>query len=162
MVEGIEIRALTPAEAAAARDLVVWAAAAWGFGLNEDQIEERASKLAKAIEAADPDTEAFLVARSGADVVGHCRAVRDGGDPSQWWLSGLVVDPDHQRRGIATALARACIDHARRNGATVVRSEAHATNDPSVRFHESVGFENMGPFTADDGDAKVAFRLGLG
>ena len=60
------------------------------------------------------------------------------------------------------ALVKACIDYARLKGASAIRSETHIENLASLQLHESIGFENLGPFTAADGDEKVAFRLSLG
>jgi len=76
-------------------------------------------------------------------------------------LFGLAVHPAHRRQGVATRHVRACIEYARERSATVIRSETHASNGPSIRLHESLGFQNEGRFTYADGDEKMAFRLHL-
>lgn len=161
MIEAMEIWALTPADAMMSRHLIVWASGAWGFELSDEQIEQRATKLGEAIGAAHPNNEAFLIACKAGELVGHCRVFQDKNDASHWWLSGLVVDPAYRRQGVATVLIKVCVDYARQKGASTVRSETHLENLASIRLHESVGFENLGPFRAADGDEKVAFRLSL-
>ncbi len=159
MVEGMEIRALAPADAEISRDLIVWASVAWGSELTDEQIEQRAKRLADGIASAAPDKVAFLVARRAGVFVGQCRVFQDKNESSQWWLSGLVVDPAYRRQRVATALVAACIDYARNKGASAVRSETDVENLASIRLHEGVGFENLGQFTDDDGDEKVALQL---
>ena len=108
-----------------------------------------------------PGVRALFVARSPDGPVGFCRAYRDPNAPTHWWLSEVVVDPDHRRRGIGRALGLAGIDYARARGAKIIRSETHTDNTVSIRFHEGIGFSNDGRFVASDGDRKVAFSMRL-
>jgi L-amino acid N-acyltransferase YncA len=43
----------------------------------------------------------------------------------------------------------------------MIRAEAAVTNLASIGLHEALGFENLGAFTAKDGDENVALRKSL-
>jgi RimJ/RimL family protein N-acetyltransferase len=161
MIDSMEIKALGPSDAHLAKELVSLGAASWAVTLSQAQIEERAVKLAQEITSADQAARAIFVAVMSGRLVGACRVAQDRKDASQWLLLGLAVHPDHRRQGFATALVKACIDYARERGASAIRSETHVENRASIRLHESIGFENVGPFTAADGDKKIAFRMVL-
>ena len=158
---GVEFRALTPADAYLSSKLAELEIVSWGYQLDPVRAAGRAERLAKQIRATRQTEAAIFVAQRSDELVGLCRVARDEQRANQWLLFGLAVHPAHRRRGIATRLVHACIECARKGGATVVRCETHASNLPSVRLHERLGFENQGQFTDSDGDEKVAFRLRL-
>ena len=135
---------------------------AWGRQPSEQEIEKRAARLEAELSGGNAGSHpvSFVVRKCGQPV-GFAKVARDGDNPQHWWLLGLVVHPDHRRQGIGRALAVARIAHARARGATTIRSETHADNETSIRYHEGIGFKNDGPFTAADGDHKVAFSLTL-
>lgn len=61
-----------------------------------------------------------LVAEIDGRPVGHLALspARVGDDPAGWFLLGPIgVLPEHQRRGVGTALLRACLDILREGGA---------------------------------------------
>lgn len=67
-------------------------------------------------------------------------AVLDRQRPSErhWYLGGLGTDPDHQRRGIGTALMRPVLERcdAERTGAYL-----ETQSEENVAFYEHRGFE---------------------
>ncbi|MCP4245516.1 MAG: GNAT family N-acetyltransferase [bacterium] len=69
------------------------------------------------------DDSGFLVATMRDEPVGFCRAIirrwpndRLGIEPNDGWIPLLAVDPDHQRRGVGTALLQAGLVYFRRHG----------------------------------------------
>jgi ribosomal protein S18 acetylase RimI-like enzyme len=75
----------------------------------------------------------WVVARDGEELVGIARLLDDGGLHASLW--DLIVRPDHQRRGIGTALARAALDRAADR-----RLVAIVSTPAAVRFFTSIGF----------------------
>src|SRR5207253_338766 len=54
------------------------------------------------------------------------------------WVGMVLVDPEFRRRGVATALMGAALDHLRRRGVTTVKLDA----TPAGRsVYERLGFE---------------------
>ena len=134
---------------------------AWGRQPSAIETEKRTARIEAEVTAIHPRRKGFLVARKAGRLVGCCRVVEDRNAPAQWWLVGLAVHADHRRRGVGRALVLEGIACARAHGAAVFRSETHADNQVSIRFHERLGFRNEGRFTAPDGDEKIAFSLNL-
>lgn len=75
-----------------------------------------------------------LVACSGPTVVGFCASAPDGE------IVALVVDPLHQRRGHASRLLSATVDHLRGDGVRVVHAWSPAGDGPRRAFLASAGF----------------------
>ena len=159
--EHIEIRALRKSDAGIAREITLLRASVWGGNENEGELAKSTAALEKEIANLDADTKVLLVANRSGELIGFCRALRDQKAPSQWWLAGIDVRPGDRRRGIGRSLVREGIAYARTRGCVVLRSETHVDNGTSIGFHEALGFSNDGPFTALDGDKKVAFSLPL-
>lgn len=162
LTRGVMISTVTSADSSVLREIAELGIVSWGCEPTASDVEKRVNRLEEEIAALDPSEKGLFVAKRSGAIVGFGRVVRDGDDPSQWWLLGLVVHPDHRRQGIGRALARARIAYARKQGATMIRSETQLGNKASIRYHQSVGFTNEGKFTALDGDEKIAFRLRLG
>ncbi len=55
-------------------------------------------------------------------------------------LHALVVDPDYQRRGIASRLVNALVGHCHAEGVTTIRSVLSERNTELRRFFERLGF----------------------
>lgn len=142
------------------RIAVVWIHA-WNGEPTEERVCQQVERLTKDLASLDPERQAAFIARIGETVVGYGRVVCDARDHTVWWLVGAIVDPDYRRCGVARALAEGRLQYARRRGARMIRSETHADNSVSIAYHQAIGFVNDGPFTASDGDVKVAFHIDL-
>lgn len=84
----------------------------------------------------------------------------DADSEHSYTIHTLGVHPSHQHKGIATHLADAVIEEARKNGAKAVRLDVIDGNTPSILLFEKLGFINHGkqPLQYDSvGD--VAFTL---
>ncbi len=155
----VRIRRLASTDRNEAKPIAKLGALAWGRCPQVADVHGRAARLEQEIAALNPNAKALFVAEESEKLIGFCRIIRDGSNASHWWLAGIEVHPENRRCGIGRSLVQAGIDHARTRGVTVLRSETHITNQTSIRFHECVGFENDGPFTASDGNKKIAFSL---
>lgn len=87
------------------------------------------------------------------------------------WFDGDVVQvmtigvaPEHQGRGIGTALLDALIDRSRGLGATAALLEVRVDNDRAIGLYEGAGFEVIGRrrryYQPEDVDA-LTMRLSL-
>ncbi|MDO5535260.1 MAG: GNAT family N-acetyltransferase [Propionibacteriaceae bacterium] len=97
----------------------------------------------------DEDHQKLVVAEHAGEVIGYgwlayLTPVADGGHgaPDGWYLSGVVVDPAHRRRGIGRRLTQARIDWV------LARDEAvfyvvSARNRASRTMHAELGFEEV-------------------
>lgn len=88
----------------------------------------------------------FLVAADHADILGYASF----GDfrPHDGYFRtvehSVYVDRHRRRRGIAAALMPPLIERARALGKHVMIGGIDAANEPSIRLHESLGFERVG------------------
>ena len=102
------------------------------------------------LEDIEPADRKLVVAESAGAVVGYGRVLRFVPDadaptdiaPSGYYLMGLVVHPEHRRRGVATALTRARLDWIW-NRADEAWYFANARNAPSIALHAPFGFEEV-------------------
>jgi putative acetyltransferase len=85
--------------------------------------------------AAAGEGERFLVAEQEGSIAGFA-SCRDGE------LLSLFVHPDHQGRGVGSALAVACFAEAARSGEPIRLVRAAIGAEPFYRRH---GFEAVGP-----------------
>jgi [ribosomal protein S18]-alanine N-acetyltransferase len=59
-------------------------------------------------------------------------------------VEGLVVDDPYRRRGIGSALVKACLVWAAKAGASAVRLEVRASNAAAVALYQQQGFSRAG------------------
>lgn len=85
------------------------------------------------------------------DTYRHLGGLDDGGAPEQVWaLACFFVKREHRGHGISKKLLQAAIDHAARNGATVVEAYPVDPDSPSYRFmgfvdtFSGAGFRKVG------------------
>jgi len=74
------------------------------------------------------------------------------GDMSEFWImhiATLWVDEEYRRRGLAQRLMREVEKRAREQGAKVIRLDAF--DAPSAAFYHSIGYEELGQYTVNDG-----------
>lgn len=97
----------------------------------------------------DDDRQKLLVVEFEGRIVGYgwlswLTPVADGGRnaPDGWYLSGMVVDPDHRRQGIGSALTRARVAWALEQGEQV-HYVVSASNRVSRDLHASFGFREV-------------------
>ncbi|HJQ76099.1 MAG TPA: GNAT family N-acetyltransferase [Acidimicrobiia bacterium] len=86
----------------------------------------------------DPESEA-LVSVDDDDVpvaVAHVAML----SPSEGWLEGIRVRPDHRRSGRGSALNDALVEWATRRGARVVRLATEGDNEAARRQVETLGY----------------------
>lgn len=87
-----------------------------------------------------------IVATIGGQVVGWAD-IRRYGDRKAYRYSvenAVYVDPEHQRKGIGTALLGRLIEIAMENGYHAILALIVAGNMCSIRLHESFGFREVG------------------
>lgn len=65
-------------------------------------------------------------------------------EPGDFYLSRVAVEPSARGRGLGAQLVAAVVDAAARTGATAVRADVWAANEPAMALYRSLGFE-IGP-----------------
>jgi [ribosomal protein S18]-alanine N-acetyltransferase len=128
-----------------------------------ETIEQRAyptpwSRSMFASELAKP-TSICLGAFEGDELVGY---VINSRYVDAWHVMNVAVDPDRQRRGIATALLQRLFELTaddERRGYTL---EVRVSNDGAIRLYEQLGFEargiRRGYYTDNREDALIMWR----
>ena len=92
----------------------------------------------------------LVVAECADEVIGYGRVLRfvpepdapGNSAPAGYYLMGMVVHPDHRRKGAGAALTQARIDWISRR-ADAAWYFANARNAASIALHESFGFEEV-------------------
>lgn len=114
------------------------------------------------LKAAGPDI-------AGPAIASHASPEDSPGAPNVWSVSCFVVSPAHRRSGVAAALLRAAVGHARAHGATVVEGyPVDAAKRPKAGapdlYHGTLGlFLDAGFEVVSDavpGRAVVRLRVG--
>jgi ribosomal-protein-alanine N-acetyltransferase len=126
-------------------------------------IEQRAyptpwSRSMFASELAKP-TSICLGAFEGRDLVGY---VINSRYVDAWHVMNVAVDPDHQRRGVASALLERLFEltwNDERRGYTL---EVRVSNEEAIGLYEKLGFEprgiRRGYYTDNREDALIMWR----
>ena len=114
---------------------------------------------------ADPK-RLFLVATVDDSVMGyghttlHSRTLDEEATyPSGYFLSGLMVSPDHRRKGIGKLLTIARIDRLRQV-TDIIYYRAESDNKATIDLHSRLGFERVGTVFRD-GKEFILFSLEL-
>lgn len=91
----------------------------------------------------------FLVYTSDAHVLGYAYASPHRSRCAYSWSveSTVYVDPEFQRRRIATRLYQALFALLKSQKVVNVYAAIAQPNAPSVRLHEELGFKHLGTFT---------------
>jgi ribosomal-protein-alanine N-acetyltransferase len=128
-----------------------------------EAIEQRAyptpwSRSMFASELAKP-TSICLGAFEGLDLIGY---IINSRYVDAWHIMNVAVDPEHQRRGVATQLLErlfALTQDDERRGYTL---EVRVSNEPAIRLYEQLGFEargiRRGYYTDNREDALIMWR----
>lgn len=121
------------------------------------------------IAARDREAEVLIACEGGA-IVGAVAYVpdetsplSDGLQPGEAGVRMLVVDPAHARRGIGSALTRACIERAREAGKARLVLHADTFHEPARGLYDALGFRLVPARDrpADDGTPLVCYVLDL-
>jgi ribosomal-protein-alanine N-acetyltransferase len=111
-----------------------------------------ASELAK-------PTSICLGAFEGNDLVGY---VINSRYVDAWHVMNVAVDPEHQRRGVATALLVQLFEVTRDDERRGYTLEVRVSNEDAIRLYEKLGFESRGIrrgyYTDNREDAVIMWR----
>ena len=128
-----------------------------------ERIEQRAyptpwSRSMFASELAKP-TSICLGAFEGDQLVGY---IINSRYVDAWHVMNVAVDPDHQRRGIATALIERLIELTQDDERRGYTLEVRVSNDDAIRLYRKLGFEprgiRRGYYTDNREDALIMWR----
>ncbi len=84
------------------------------------------------------EEDLFFVAERDGDVVG---TVLGGYDGHRGWIYAVAVHPDHQRKGIGTALLRCMEEALTKRGCLKVNLQIRASNAAVIAFYAALGYE---------------------
>lgn len=102
--------------------------------------------------------EGFVVAEDAdGTIVGFVMGVVSV--PSTARLLVLVVDPDHQNRGIGGRLLEEFVGRFQAGGVDRVRLEVRVTNEGAIRFYERFGFDVEGRLQSHYRDGEDAYVM---
>lgn len=130
-----------------------------------EAIEQRAyptpwSRSMFASELAKP-TSICLGAFEGEQLVGY---IINSRYVDAWHVMNVAVDPDHQRRGIATALIERLIELTQDDERRGYTLEVRVSNEDAIRLYRKLGFEprgiRRGYYTDNREDALIMWREG--
>jgi [ribosomal protein S18]-alanine N-acetyltransferase len=130
-----------------------------------EAIEQRAyptpwSRSMFASELAKP-TSICLGAFEGEELVGY---VINSRYVDAWHVMNVAVDPEHQGRGVATALLERLFALTREDERRGYTLEVRVSNEDAIRLYEKLGFEARGTrrgyYTDNREDALIMWRDG--
>ena len=128
-----------------------------------EAIEQKAyptpwSRSMFASELAKP-TSICLGAFEGEDLVGY---IVNSRYVDAWHVMNVAVDPEHQRRGIATALLERLFEVTRDDERRGYTLEVRVSNEDAIALYEKLGFEargiRRGYYTDNREDALIMWR----
>lgn len=76
------------------------------------------------------------------------------------YVDRIVIDERYRGRGIGRDLYEGVFEHARKTGVPVVTAEIDIRpyNEPSLKFHEEMGFEEVGQQVIRGGEIEVSLQ----
>jgi [ribosomal protein S18]-alanine N-acetyltransferase len=128
-----------------------------------EAIEQKAyptpwSRSMFASELAKP-TSICLGAFEGRDLVGY---VINSRYVDAWHVMNVAVDPEHQRRGVATALLERLFEVTRDDERRGYTLEVRVSNEDAIGLYEKLGFDSRGIrrgyYTDNREDALIMWR----
>jgi ribosomal protein S18 acetylase RimI-like enzyme len=108
---------------------------------------EYREQLTRHFIAAAAGDGAVMVAESDAKVVGRAFLER-WGDPPAAWLGGLLVEEEHRRRGVATAIVHYAEERAVELGYRELRLSVDKDNAPAQALYDGLGYKRVGEDTS--------------
>ncbi|NNL48413.1 MAG: GNAT family N-acetyltransferase [Acidimicrobiia bacterium] len=130
----MEIR---PARKSDLESVQLWTADTFSWGDYIDSVFER-WRL-------DPLGNLLVMADENDEPLALCNVAMVS--PTEAWLQGARVHPDHRRRGLATEMTGHACQWAKGWGAQVVRLMVEEGNDPAHEQVQSAGFRSVGTWT---------------
>lgn len=145
----MEIRRVTPADAAAYRDLRLFGLQEASSAFGSTYEESVGRPLSETEERLAPSEHAFTFGAFGEDgrLVGMVTLVREGMTKFQHRANiyAMYVHPDGRRHGAGRKLMDAALEQAGQlAGLEQVHLTVNATNEPARRLYQSLGFEVCG------------------
>ncbi len=128
-----------------------------------EAIEQRAyptpwSRSMFASELAKP-TSICLGAFEGEDLIGY---VINSRYVDAWHIMNVAVEPDHQRRGVATRLLERLFELTRDDERRGYTLEVRVSNEAAIQLYETLGFDarglRRGYYTDNREDALIMWR----
>ncbi len=104
---------------------------------------EYVPQLTRHLDLAAKGLGAVLVAEADGSIVGR-GFIERWGKPQCAWLGGLVVDPEHQRQGIATALLAAAEARTLALGYRSLYLTVGKQNDRALPLYDKNGYRRIG------------------
>ena len=81
----------------------------------------------------DNDCFGIVATASDGNVIGRIHSVRNESDPRLWYYGDLFVVPEYRRKGIASQMIHAAIDHLAELGAVALRCYVDPKNTAAGR-----------------------------
>jgi len=77
------------------------------------------------------------------------------------YVDRIVIDEEYRSRGLGRSIYNEVFDHAKATDIPVVTCEVDIIpyNDPSLRFHREMGFEEVGQQVIRGGEIKVSLQI---
>jgi ribosomal protein S18 acetylase RimI-like enzyme len=91
----------------------------------------------------------FLVLTENDEIIG---SVMVGYDGHRGWINYLACHPDHQRKGVGTALMTRACELLLDRGCPKINLQVRSGNDAAIHFYESIGY-------TDDSVKSLGLRL---
>lgn len=91
----------------------------------------------------DKDSRVFVATIDGVPV-GITQLSLD--KPHEVWLRAARTDPNHRQMGVATAITKKCLQHAKREGAKVARLVTETDNVAAQAVVKKLGFQPVAEF----------------
>lgn len=130
--------------------------------------------LGRALDRARTGSALVLVAKTSDQVAAYGRVERHAlpepspknAAPAGWYLAGVIVRPEHRRRGIGAALTRARLAWIAGRASTAYYF-ANARNQASIDLHAALGFREISrdfhhPHAQFEGGAGILFASDVG
>jgi len=116
-------------------DVRKWAGHAYG-----GSVEKMHEWFKKSLTELPRSSNEFVVAKINGTVVGFAGIHRFTGNMSHVGEVGVMVHPDHQNKGIGTALLKACIQTAKKGGVERLEADTLAINKAMMKTAQKAGF----------------------
>ena len=141
--------------------------------LNEVNVEVLSPMDEKKLEYFKNTAEMFQVAEVDGEPAAFLIALREGLDygsenyiwfskqyPQFLYVDRIVIDEKFRGMGLGRCIYEGVFEHARQTGVPVVTAEIDTVpyNEPSLKFHEEMGFKEVGEQIIRGGEIQVSLQ----